>query len=289
MAVAGRAAGALRSANRTASPNPSGASGRRAHGSGGSSSRWPTPICSMPRPANGGLPRDAGVDETAERVDVRARGRLVATDELGREVVDRPQHLAGQREHRVVLALGQPEVGQPRDAVDVEQDVRGLDVAVNDSGAVQGVESRRHVGGDAHDVVERKRPLGVDALGDGDAGHELEREVVLAVGLARVEQADEVAVLDRARRARLAQQAADQSLVAREGRFEQLQSDDVAGLPVRRAEHLAHAALAQDRLDAVWPDGVADPSHLSRITVPGLTAGATRSIVEWCGVLASHG
>ena len=47
---------------------------------------------------------------------------------------------------------------------------------------------------------------------DGDAGHELEREVVLAVGLAGVEQADEMAVLDRARRARLAQQAPDEPL-----------------------------------------------------------------------------
>ena len=73
---------------------------------------------------------------------------------------------------------------------------------MHDPGAVQRVEPGGHVGGDAHDVVERERALGVDALRDGDAGHELERQVVLTVGLARVEQADEMAVLDRCRAAR---------------------------------------------------------------------------------------
>ena len=51
---------------------------------------------------------------------------------------------------------------------------------------------------------------------------ELRRQVVLALGLAGVEQADEVAVLDRAR---LAQQAPDEPLVARELGPEQLERD----------------------------------------------------------------
>jgi len=63
------------------------------------------------------------------------------------------------------------------------------------------------------------------------------------------------------RRARLEQQAPDEAFVARDLRPEQLERDERAGLCVRRAEHLAHAALAEDRLDPVWPDGVAHPSH----------------------------
>ncbi len=105
-----------------------------------------------------------------------------------------------------------------RAAPRAEQDVRGLDVAVHDAGAVQRVEPGAHLGGDAHRLVERERTLGGDVLGDRQAGDELEREIVLAVRLADVEQADEVAVLDRARRAALAQQAPDERLVARRTR-----------------------------------------------------------------------
>ena len=131
---------------------------------------------------------------------------------------------------------------------------------------------------------------------DGDAGHELEREVVPAVGLPGVEQADEMAVLDRA--APRAPRAATGGSGPRRPRYSGLSSLSAttrAGLRVRGAEDLAHAALAEDRLDAIWPDGVAHPSHPSRITVPGLTAGrgtldsrvVRRSRKPWIGVLVA--
>jgi hypothetical protein len=135
---------------------------------------------------------------------------------------------------------------------------------VQDPGAVRRVEPGADVAGDVHDVCERQRPPGVDAGLHRRPGDELEREVVLAVGLSRVEHADEVAVLDRSRGPRLAQQAARVLGVACEAGLEDLERDDLAGLRVGGAEHPAHAALTEQGLDAIRPEDVADACHSRR-------------------------
>ena len=94
------------------------------------------------------------------------------------------------------LARGErdAEVGHQRAAV-VQQDVLGLDVAVDHAVPVRVVEGVGHLAGDADRVVHRELLLAVEPVAQRlalDEGHDVEE---VAVGLARVEQRKDVRVL----------------------------------------------------------------------------------------------
>ena len=101
------------------------------------------------------------VEDDAEAVDVAAgvdRVRLAA-GLLGRHVGRRAEHLAVGRHRRVVgVALGQAEVHEVRLAVGVEQDVRRLDVAVDDAERVRAAERVGDLGDEARGGVRLERP-----------------------------------------------------------------------------------------------------------------------------------
>ena len=80
------------------------------------------------------------VERDAQRVDVRPRIDQVrlARHLLRTHVADGPQHVAGGREAGVGIEAGQSEVGDPKLALLVQHQVRGLDVAMDDS-ALMGV------------------------------------------------------------------------------------------------------------------------------------------------------
>ena len=81
-------------------------------------------------------------EHAAEPIDVGAPVHVVAADLLGRHVVDRPDEMPVGRPP-VGDALGQAEVREVHvlaTVLAVEQDVRGLDVAVDEPACVRGVE-----------------------------------------------------------------------------------------------------------------------------------------------------
>ena len=114
------------------------------------------------------LPRpDAGehlVQDDAERVDVRRRGRRLAAGLFRAEVVDGPHGRPGQRQLRLGDRPGDAEVGDLHLAVAADEDVAGLDVAVDEPGGVGRGERARHGGPDAGDLARRQ---GAAALEDG--------------------------------------------------------------------------------------------------------------------------
>ncbi len=92
----------------------------------------------------GGLERrPAGqqlVQDRAQRIHVRGRSDVpgVAPGLLGRHVAGRAQHRIGLRQPRLdVQRLGQPEVGDLGRAVDLHQDIAGLQVAMDDAQLVR--------------------------------------------------------------------------------------------------------------------------------------------------------
>ena len=122
-----------------------------------------------------------------------AAGPPVSTaDDLGSEVVERSDDTAGSREHAVGEPAGEPEVGQRR-AVGAEHHVGRLDVAVHEARLVKRVEPGAELGGDPDELGEGERTVALEQVGERLALDEARREVVQSVGLARVDDLDEVA------------------------------------------------------------------------------------------------
>src|SRR5262249_4285888 len=72
---------------------------------------------------------------------------------LGAHVPKRAQDVAGEGQAVVTLDLGQAEVGDPETALGVEQQVRGLDVSVEDAPGVRVIERLGRLKAEGGDVA----------------------------------------------------------------------------------------------------------------------------------------
>ena len=140
---------------------------------------------------------------------------------------------------------GDAEVGHARPALLVEDHVVGLEVAVDDAAAVG------EAGGaqDLHDDVDRRHGVERAVLADDRLqrapGDVLHRDVVGAVPLAAVEDADDVRVRQRGRAGGLAPEALDELLVLGEVVVQDLDRDLPAQQLVLGQVHVGHAAGAR--------------------------------------------
>ena len=126
---------------------------------------------------------------------------------------------------------------------------------------------------DVDRAVRRHRRLLADELLERAAVEELHRDVVGAVPLAAVEDADDVGVLEAGGRGGLAAEALDELLVLGEAAVEQLQRHPAAELLVLGAVDVGHAARAEAVEHPVAPvdDRVAlDALHLTPPAPAGL-------------------
>ena len=106
--------------------------------------------------------------------------------------------------------LGQAEVEDLRLAALGDEDVGGLDVAVDDALRVRGVEGVCNLDPEIERDFERERPV-VDAVLQRLAVEELHRDERLALGLADVVDRADVRVVERRGRARLALEALERA------------------------------------------------------------------------------
>jgi hypothetical protein len=200
--------------------------------------------------------REEVVERRPERVHVRPRADEVALvpDLLRRHVVRRADEVAlGGEAGRVDLERD-PEVREARLSGRVDEDVRGLDVAVDDPAPVRLVEGEGDLADDRErlGLGERAAPL-EDAV-DVDAVHELHGDVELALGLADVLDLHEVRVpAEAGDRPGLADEA-----LARGG-VGDLAPEDLERAPapeerVRGAVNRAHGPAPELGLDLVGPE-----------------------------------
>ncbi len=132
----------------------------------------------------------------------------------------------------------------------VQQNVLGLDVAMDDAVPMRVVERVGHLARDAHRLVDAELRLAVELLAKRlalDVGHDVERQ---SVGRAGVEQRQDVRMLERRRRLDLD----GEPLGAEHGgelRLEHLDRDLAIVLEVRGEVDGGHAAGAQLPLDSV--------------------------------------
>ena len=130
--------------------------------------------------------------EQPERVDVGAGVGRAPVDLFGREVAGGAHH--GARAGEVVAArgLGDAEVGDLHRARARDEHVGGLHVAVDDPGAVRGVEGVGDLLADADDVGDGETVVLVDEVAQGRAVDQLHDDVRDAVVVAGVVGGDDV-------------------------------------------------------------------------------------------------
>ena len=213
------------------------------------------------------------VEHRAEREDVGARVGLLPADLLGRHVAERAHHDAGlgqrlrPRDVRVLVdrLLGETEVENLDASVGRDEQVGWLDVAVRDALFVR----RREAGGDLPAEVDRlgrgQRP-GREPRRERLAFQELGDEVRRAVVRAEIEDREDVRMIERARRVRLAHEALQPVGVSGEGRGQHFDRDVTIEARVPGPVDLAHAPVAERRDDLVGAEpGAGTDRHQGQI------------------------
>jgi len=204
----------------------------------------------------GRTPGQALVEDRPEREDIRGRSDVLRVLELlGRHVAERAASHAGLRERDgrarsrslAVEVLREAEVRDERHVVVAEEDVRRLEVAMDDPVRVGDAERAGESRRESHGLLDRERPA-AELLLERASSEERHDEVGEPVARPRLEHRDE-AFAERGEEAGLALEPRDG---LRRRRAEDLDRDlGPVGAP--GPEDGPHAAAAEDAEDAVGP------------------------------------
>ena len=193
---------------------------------------------------------------------VAARVATLAADQLRRHVARRADEHPGLRNRghgrtRVLeLGAGQAEVEQ-LDAMRRDEDVRRLEIAVDDASGMERGQRRQHARADRRRPRHAQRPLDHE-VGQGVALEQLHRDEELALVLADLVDLADVGMADAGGRPRLAPEPLARALVARHRRQHLHRHRTPEPFVVRRIHH-AHAALAQLAGDRIVPQPAREP------------------------------
>ena len=216
--------------------------------------------------SNGQPPGEHLVGHHAERVDVAARIELLAGELLGAHVRRGSEHHALLRELlllRLILGLAALGDAEVEDLHEVglpgrgrEDDVVGLEIAMDDAAAVRFFERAAHLRRGCAVTRSGAHGPALQRVGEALPLDELHRDVELAVGgLPEVEELNRVGVLELADGAALAVKAREDCWSLSELRLQRLDRDlaDVGAHLLLGEVDAAHAAFAEDLRDAVAP------------------------------------
>ena len=192
----------------------------------------------------------------AEAIDVAAGVGLAGVGGLlGRHVIDGAHHDAGVGQlligHLAIVKAGQPHVEDFDDALFVEQQVGGLDVAMHDAGGV----CTGQAAGGLQDVADgfgnRQGAIGLDEGREILPFDILHDEIPDAALHAGVVGLHDIGVREPGGGFDFAAEPFDRGLVLGEGRREQLDRDQALHVPVLGLVNLPHAASADFRQEHI--------------------------------------
>ncbi len=212
----------------------------------------------------GPLAREQLEEHAAHAEEVAAPVDLGPLHLLGRHVVGGAHDVAGAR-HGGGGEAGHPEVHDLHRAVLVDEDVRGLDVAVNDALLVRVGQAGQHRGDDRDLALHVEGGLAAHGLLEVLALQELHGDVGRAIGVVvEVENRDHVGMGHLGHGLRFALEALLQLGVVGDARDHDLQGHVAVELGVAGEVHHAHGALAQRMLDVVLADAPRELFDLGR-------------------------
>ena len=193
-------------------------------------------------------------EDEAERVHVGLAVDGLALGLLRRGVAGGAEHGAlrlGPR--RLGQGAGQAEVGDAQPAVVAEQEVGGLDVAVDEAAAVGVVEGPGGLEADEQGLRRREPDALVEHGAQAAAAEVLGDDVGRAVVVAPVVDGDDVRVVQGRGRLRLGPEAAEEGVVVGEGGVQDLHRDPAAEAHVVGQEDLGRRAGADGGDEPIPP------------------------------------
>ena len=194
-------------------------------------------------------------EQAAERVDVDPGVDRAAGDLLGGDVVEGADEAPGLGQARlggdVAGDAEVRDVGVLFALLAAEQDVGGLDVAVDQAGGVDRVEAVADLGDQRHRVGGVEPAVAVDPAAEVRAGNEAHRDVGHAPLLAGRVDRDHIGVLDRGGDPRLLGEALGEDLLGGRLGSDQLQRHAAIEARLERQIEDSHAAAAEPALDPV--------------------------------------
>ena len=248
---------------------------------------------------------EALVEHAAERVDVGASVERQPLDLLGRGVLDGADEDPRPRQVGRARLLRDAEVRQVHVLGGLgDQDVRGLDVAVDQVVVVGGVECARDLLEHVERAPDAQAPLPPKEraqVGPVDVPHrDVEQTVgVAAVDLACVVDRDDVRVVEPGRALRLSHEPLAEARVVRQRRRQHLEGDLAAEAHVLGEIDDAHAAAAEQGLDPVPGQHRADARSLAHAHVvltarrgavfPRQHAAFGRARLDWTACTGARG
>ncbi len=151
-------------------------------------------------------PADHLVEDDGEAKEVAGDVQVAAVDLLRRHVAGRAEHLPVHGDIGLEGQARNPEVGDDHPVARQDLDVIGLDIAVDDPAPVGEGEAFQHLLRQVHRVLRLHCPAGINQVPEGLPLQVLHRDEVAAAGiLPNLVNRDDVRVLQRTRRAGLAQ------------------------------------------------------------------------------------
>jgi len=194
-------------------------------------------------PPEGGTPHQHLVEHHSEAVDVRPLVGRVATGLFGTEVgggTDDRSHLG--EAFGGVAGPGHAEVGHLDAAVRRQEDVPGLDVAVDDTAAVGGVERLGDLSCYLGCSTRQELALGLDDVAQGPPPDQLHHHEVGAVLLAPVVDRHYVGMAQVGDRPGLLAEASDEGVRLRIPVVQDLDGHLAVEETIPSLEHIRHAA-----------------------------------------------
>jgi hypothetical protein len=174
-------------------------------------------------------------DPEREQVGTRVPGRLVLED-LGGDEALRPLDLLLVALAPALLPreAGEAEIHDLRDAFRGDEDVLGLQIAVDEAAVDAMLQRLGHLPRDLEHFALGQRPAFAEEVERRDAGDELHRVPVRAVGLADVDDLDDVRVVELRRDPRLGDEPLRQDGVGRVLGPKDLDRDDAVEADLAR-------------------------------------------------------
>ena len=206
----------------------------------------------MSPPLGSAFPDEHLRENQAKRVDVGALIDGLARRLFGRHVRQRPDDRAGRGRKRPRVGRARDaEVGEDRLLRVVDEDVGGLEIAVHDASLVRGAKPGHDLPGQRQRAGDRQLAFRGEQTREVGAVDERHRDVLDAVDLAHVVDADDVGVRDLPREHQLAleppfQLLRGQRIRVRLDHLERKRQSQLGIPDVVDGAHPAHAQQADD-------------------------------------------